>query len=98
MSTSLGERLLIPILLTAIVAALSGAYTFFVGGGTRLVKTIGLSAMVFTAGVLYCMAWHEQLAALFGWQDAWIGASIIVAIGSIVLCKVLLARKPTHWF
>jgi hypothetical protein len=93
MSLSLQERLLIPALLTGIVALLSFGFTFMVGGGTRRVRVVGLCAMIFTAGTMYCMFWHEQLTVLFGWQHAWIGASVLVALGSAYLCRTLLASR-----
>ncbi len=96
MSLSLQERLFVPAFLTAIVALLSFGFMFMVGGATRRTRVVGLCAMVFTAGTMYSMAWHEQLTALFGWQQAWMGASVLVAIGSIYLCRRLLLKQSAQ--
>ena len=33
------------------------------------------------------MAWHDKLANLFGWDDAWIALSVLFAVGSILLAE-----------
>jgi len=93
MSTSLGERLLIPLLLTGIFALLSFGFMFLAKGGTCRMKIIGVCSILFILGTIYCMAWHEQLAALTGWENAWIGMAVVVAAGTIGLCKFLLSRQ-----
>jgi hypothetical protein len=93
MSSSLGERLLIPLLIAGIFALLSFGFMFLVGGGTQRMRTVGLCSLLFITGVLYCMAWHEQLTDLTGWDNAWIGMAGIVAAGTIGLCRVLLLRQ-----
>lgn len=92
MSTSLGERLLIPLLLTGIFAFLAFGFMFLVRGGSRRMKVVGVCSIFFILGTIYCMAWHEQLTALTGWDNTWIGLSVIIAASSIALCKFLLSR------
>jgi hypothetical protein len=93
MSLSLGERLFIPLLIAGIFALLSFGFMFGVKGATPRLKAVGISSFFFITGTIYCMAWHEQLTALTGWENAWIGASGVVLVGSIVLCRALLARQ-----
>jgi hypothetical protein len=92
MSPALEERLIFIPLVTGIFAFLSFGFMFFIGGGTRRVRILGLCATLFIAGTGYCMSWRKELASLFSWSDAWIGASILVAAASIVLAKTLLSR------
>lgn len=66
-----------------------------VRGGTRRMKMVLLSAILFVAGMGYAMAWHDKLAALFGWDNAWIAMTILVAVACIYLCRRLLA-KPSE--
>jgi hypothetical protein len=93
MSLSLGERLLVPLLIAGIFALLSFGFMFGVRGASRRMKSVGLCSTLFIVGTIYCMFWHEQLSAITGWENAWIGASALVATGSIYLCKTLLARQ-----
>jgi cell division protein FtsW (lipid II flippase) len=93
LSASLGERLLVPVLITAIFAFLSFAFMFLVRGATRRMRVVGLCSILFILGTLYCMAWHEQLAAITGWENAWIGAAVLVAGGTIALGRALLSRQ-----
>jgi hypothetical protein len=98
MSPALEERLIFIPLVTAIFALLSFGFMFFVGGGTRRVRILGSCATLFIAGTGYCMSWRKELASLFGWPDAWIGAAILVAAASIALARILLSRhsKQVH--
>lgn len=93
MSLSLGERLFVPLLIAGIFALLSFGFMFGVRGASRRMKIVGLCSILFIVGTIYCMFWHEQLTAMTGWENAWIGASVLVAIGSVYLCKTLLARQ-----
>jgi hypothetical protein len=93
LSTSLGERLLVPLLITGIFAILSFGFMFLVRGGTGRMKVVGLCSILFILGTLYCMAWHEQLAAITGWENAWIGVAVLVAGGAMALGKTLLSRQ-----
>ncbi len=93
MSLSLGERLFLPLLFTGIFALLSFGFMYLVRGGTRRMKVVGVCSILFILGTIYCMFWHEQLTALTGWENAWIGMAVVVAIGTIGLCKYLLSRQ-----
>jgi hypothetical protein len=93
MNISLGERLIIPAAVTLLVALLSGGAMFSVGGATQRMKTVLRCMLLFTAGTLYCMAWHDVLATIFGWEDAWIVIVVGIAIGSTLLCRRLLAKR-----
>ncbi len=93
MSLSLGERLFIPILIAGIFTLLSFGFMFGVKGASRRMKIVGLCSILSIVGTIYCMFWHEQLTAMTGWGNTWIGASVLVAIGSVYLCKTLLKRQ-----
>lgn len=90
---SLLERLLVPALITGIFALLSGGFMVVAGGATQRMKIVLLGAVLFVGGMGYSMAWHDKLAALFGWDSAWIALSVVVAIACIYLCRRLLARR-----
>jgi hypothetical protein len=90
---SFSERLLVPPLIAAIFAVLSGGFMIAAGGGTHRMKIVLLGAVLFVGGMGYSMAWHDKLAALFGWDDAWIAMSILVAMACVYLCRRLLARR-----
>jgi hypothetical protein len=95
MSPTLEERLIFIPLVTGIFALLSFGFMFLVGGGTRRVRSLGLCSTLFIAGTGYCMSWRKELTTIIGWQHAWMGATVLVALGSAYLCKTLLASKPT---
>jgi len=80
-------------LLTGIFALLSFGFMFLVGGGTRRMRVVGVCSLLFILGTTYCMFWHEQLTALTGWKNAWIGMVVVVAGGTIGLGKVRLSRQ-----
>lgn len=90
MHATLAERLFIPALLLLIFAALSGGFMFGVGGATARMKIVLRCTILFMAGLLYAMAWHDKIADLFGWGAAWIAVVIVVAIGCFFLCRRLL--------
>lgn len=92
MNASLGERLIVPIVLAALFSLMSRGFMGIVGGSTRRMKTVWLYSVAFITGTLYCIAWQDKLASVFGWKDAWIGASILLAIGTVYLCRISLAR------
>jgi hypothetical protein len=83
----------VPLLITAIFALLSFGFMFSVRGGTRRMRIVGSCSILFVLGTLYCMAWHEQLAAATGWEDAWIGVAALIAGGVMALGKTLLSRQ-----
>lgn len=56
-------------------------------------KVVGVCSILFILGTIYCMFWHEQLTALTGWDNAWIGMAGVVAAGTIGLCRFLLSRQ-----
>ena len=93
LSAGLGARLLVPLLITAIFGVLSFGFMFSVRGGTRRMRIVGSCSILFILGTLYCMAWHEQLAAVTGWKDAWIGVAALIAGGTMALGKTLLSRQ-----
>jgi len=90
---SLGERLIIPAALTALVALMSAGVMFGVGGATQRMKIVLRCALVFTAGMLYSMAWHDVLARIFGWDDAWIAVTVAFGIGSVFLGRRWFAKR-----
>jgi hypothetical protein len=45
-----------------------------VGGASRRMKIILLGATLFVGGIGYSMSWHDKLAGLFDWDNAWIAA------------------------
>ena len=93
MNLSLEERLLVPALLAAIVAALSFGFMFTVGGATRRMRVASLCVLLFITGTMYCMFWREQLTSISGWNHAWIAGSVLVAIGSICLWRSLAPKS-----
>jgi hypothetical protein len=92
MNVSLGERLFVPAALAALFSLMSRGFMGVVGGSTRRMRTVWLCSVAFITGSLYCIAWQDKLASLIGWKDAWIGASILLAMGSAYLCRTLLIR------
>jgi hypothetical protein len=56
-------------------------------------RTVWLCSVGVITGTLYCIAWQDKLAAAVGWKDAWIGASVLLAVGAVYLCRILLARQ-----
>lgn len=92
-SPRLQERLLFIPLITGIFALLSFGFMTLVGGGTRRIKILGLCSTIFVLGTGYCMSWHKELTAVFGWKNAWIAASGLVALGAGWLYRWLLLRN-----
>jgi hypothetical protein len=93
MNASLGERLIVPAVLAVLFSFMSRGFMGIVGGSTRRMRTVWLCSIGFIAGTLYCIAWQDKLANAFGWKDAWIGASVLLAVGGVYLCRILLARQ-----
>ena len=87
---SVWEKLLLPAAGTLIFFLLSGGLMLGVGSATRGMRIILRCATLFAACMAYSMFWHEELASIFDWQNAWIMVTIVA--GGIA---VLLGR---HWF
>lgn len=90
MHASVAERLIIPAVLLLIFALLSGGFMFGVGGATPRMKIILRCSLLFMAGLLYSMAWHDKINALFRWDSAWIAVVLAIAVGCVLLCRRLL--------
>jgi hypothetical protein len=93
MKIDIQDQIVMPLFFALIVALLSGGFMIFIRGNTPRVKRIWICSMLFELGLFYCMAWHDQLAQVFGWKNAWIGASVLMAVGAIYLGRTLLARN-----
>jgi hypothetical protein len=92
-NASLGERLIVPAALAALFSFMSMGFMVIVGGSTRRMRTVWLCSVGFITGTLYCIAWQDKLANTLAWKDAWIGASLLLAVGAVYLCRILLARQ-----
>jgi hypothetical protein len=92
MKVDLVDLLLMPLFFAALFALLSGGFMMFVRGNTPRTKRIWFCAFLFELGLFYCMAWHVQLASALGWKEAWIAFAVLIAVGSIALCRTLLKR------
>ncbi|AFL89234.1 hypothetical protein Terro_3002 [Terriglobus roseus DSM 18391] len=96
MGLSLGERLFIPLLFAGIYSILAVGFMVSVGGRTPRLKIIARYSILLILGIMYCMSWHEQLSALTGWANAWIGAAIILTAVIFAGCKATLSRRTHH--
>ena len=72
---------------------LPGERMFGVGGATQRPKIVLHCALPFVAGALYSRAWHDVLARIFGWDDAWIATTIGVGIGSVLVGRRWFAKR-----
>jgi hypothetical protein len=88
-----GERLIVPAVLGALFSFMSRGFMSIVGGSTRRMKTVWLCSIGFIFGALYCIAWQDKIAWLFGWVEAWKALVVAFAIGSIYLCRRLLLKQ-----
>jgi hypothetical protein len=93
MNASLGERLIVPAVVWAVVAAMSGGFMFTMNGATKRMRVIWLSAMLYNAGLLYSIAWKDKLANAFGSKDAWVFAAFLLAIVVVLICRRLLQKQ-----
>ncbi len=94
MSLSVGERLIVPAALTGLFALLSGGFMAGVGGATTRMRSVFLCSVLFVASMLYSIMWQDKIALLlFGWDEAWIATCLVAAVGCVLLCRKLLARR-----
>lgn len=96
MNASLGERLIIPAVLCALFSLMSRGFVSIVGGSTRRIETVRLCSVGFILSALYCIAWQDKIAWLFGWVEAWKALVVAFAIGSIYLCRRLLLKQSAQ--
>ena len=69
---------------------------FGVRGATVRMKIVLRCSLLFMAGLLYAMAWHDKIAALTGWDNAWIAVVVAIAIACFLLCRRLLDRRQAN--
>ena len=93
MSVTLEERIIVPIIIASIVAALSGGLIFILNAYTRSIKVIWICAIAFNVGLLNFIAWHDILAKAFGWQRAWIGLVCVIAIGTVYMGRFMISKQ-----
>lgn len=93
MTPLLEERLIFIPVITGIFVLLSFGYMFLAGGATPRLKAVGFCSTIFIAGAGYCMSWRKEIAAYTGWDDAWTGAALVVAIASFFLCRAIVTRQ-----
>lgn len=93
---SLGERLIVPAAVWVLVALMSAGFMRGVGGSTARMKIVFRCSMVFAGGMFYCIAWHDVLARIFSWDDAWIGVTVAFGIGSVLLGRWWFAKQSHH--
>jgi hypothetical protein len=89
---SLGERLIIPAVLTILFALLSLGAMFGTGGDARRMKIVLRCAIVFVVGMTYSMAWHDVLARVFRWEQAWIATTILSGVVGVLLGRRWFAK------
>ena len=73
-------KMLFPPVLSLIVLALSYAWSRAVRRGkplTPFMKKLLWYAPIFCLGMLYAMAWHEELEGIFGSENAWITTTVV---------------------
>lgn len=59
---SLGERLIVPVVIWVLVAAMSGLFVYGSGSSTARMKIVFRYSMLFTGGLFYSIAWKDVLA------------------------------------
>src|SRR4051794_24297314 len=96
MDISLGERIVVPAVLAAIFALLSGGAMLTSGGATSRMKIVLRCSLLFVTGTLYCIAWHDKLASLLGWKDAWVGMAAVFAVGSVYVGGDSYVNSPNE--
>jgi hypothetical protein len=56
-------------------------------------KIVWRCVLLFVIGGLYCIAWHDKLASLLVWKDAWVGLATVFAVGSVDRGRELLRKQ-----
>jgi hypothetical protein len=88
---SLGKRVIVPGVVTLLVAVMSGGVMLGVGGSTRRMKIVHRCAIIFFVGMAYSIMGQDKLANIFRWDETWIATSILSALGSIWVGRRLFA-------
>jgi hypothetical protein len=63
------------------------------GGATQRMKIVLRCAVVFIAGMVYSMAWHDALTRIFGWEGTWVVVTVFFGIGSVWLGRRWFATE-----
>lgn len=93
MSVTLEERIIVPVIIASIVAALSGGLIFILNAYTRSIKIVWICAIAFNVGLLNCIAWHDVIAKAFGWQRAWILLVCLIAAGTVYMGRFMMSKQ-----
>jgi hypothetical protein len=90
------DKLGVPLLITAIFAFLSGGWTVLVGGATPRMKRVWICSVTFIFAVGEAMAWHKELTAITGAENAWIVLSAFFFAAAIWLYKILRRQSAAN--
>jgi hypothetical protein len=90
---SLSEKLVIPAAGVILFFLMSTGVMLGTGGGTNRMKIVLCCATTFAAGMVYSMFWHDELAWIFGFEDAWIVVTVASGIGSVLLGRWWFAKR-----
>lgn len=74
------DRIIGPPIFTLIFVAFAGLYARAMRRGralSSLQRKMVVYATMFSLGMVYMIAWKNELAAIIGWQDAWIGTLMV---------------------
>jgi hypothetical protein len=94
MGPGLTDSLLMPLLFTGMFAFLSGGWTFAVGGGTRRIRRVWFSSVIFMFLSCEAMAWHKEIAQVTGFENAWKFLIVIFFVASVTFYFYLRKRAP----